>query len=55
MSGRVAVCERKARTPKAKGPKIYTFVDRLPSGVTPEEARERVIAALGGCLTEGAK
>jgi hypothetical protein len=33
---------------------MYEFVDRLPDGVTPAEARERVIAALGTLIAMGA-
>ena len=41
------------RQTKTKQPPVWTFTEKLPQGVTPEQARERVVAALAGLV--GAK
>ena len=38
--------------PKRAQPQ-YQFTEKLPPGVTPEEARERVVAALGHLVAQG--
>jgi len=55
--GRVRVCDQAKNETAARGKRaqhLYQFTERLPEGVTPEQGRERVLAALGALL-EGAR
>jgi len=45
--------KRSVAKPRGRAQHVYQFTERLPEGVTPEEARERVLAVLGS-LIEGA-
>ena len=45
--------DSKRRPERAKP--TYIFTDRLPDGVTPEQAHERVIAVLGSVIKGAAR
>ena len=54
MADLVRVRGQKTQAETQRGTKrsqpLYQFVDHLPEGVTPAEARERVVAAFGAVL-----